>query len=517
MSRFRRFVHGMASSYGALVAGMLYALVSVPLALHYLPKSEFALWAVMTQLVGYIALVELGMTTSVARHLIDQKDRPADGVYGGLIQTGAAVFAVQGLLIFAIAYVVSPLLLGLLEIPPELQRSFTVLLRWQGAVVGFGFLVRIFSQIIYAHQRTDLINYGNILGFALNLLTLWLTLARGAGVFSIIWAGAVNTLVGATLQAAICWAWRMMPPLGAWGRITWAEFRELFGFGRDVFLVALGTQMTTASQAIIVTRTLGLEMAAVWAVCTRLFMFLGELIWRIFNLAEPMLSEMVTRREHDRLQMRFREVVAVTGSVSALAAVGMAVCNDAFVRVWTSGRIFWSPWNDVLLGVWLIVRSVLRCHTVLSTVVKHFGALRYVVFAEGLVFVTLALSLTKWGGVPLMLAISILCAVTVTGQFVTRRTAKYFSDRWGTVSFVWLTDTGWTLSALVPLGGLIWWLSLALPLKWRLACDSGLLGIAGTLIWLRLGIPARLQQDIARRLPPAIASAAEKLLRGGRK
>ena len=98
MSRFRRVVHNITSSYAVLAATALYSLASVPLALHYLSKEAFALWALMSSIGGYLNLIDLGMSGSVARLLIDHKDEREIGVYGSILKTGWLVLAVQGLL-----------------------------------------------------------------------------------------------------------------------------------------------------------------------------------------------------------------------------------------------------------------------------------------------------------------------------------------------------------------------------------------------------------------------------------
>jgi O-antigen/teichoic acid export membrane protein len=511
MSRFKRFLHILASSYASLGAGVVYTLVSVPMALHFLPKAEFGLWAVMTQAIGYMALIDMGMTSAVARHLIDYKDHPAAGDYGSVIQTGNLVWALQGAIVFAAGYALSPVLARLLAIPDDLNHDFIVLVRWQSAIVAFGFATRIFSQIIYAYQRIDLTNYGTILGFGLNLLVLWIAFVKGTGVYSILWASGAAAVFGLLLQSAICWKCRMLPPKHAWGRPTWPRFKELFHYGKDVFLVTLGSQLTNASQTIIITRTLGLDVAAVWAVCTKLFLFSGELIWRIFNFAEPMLAEMIVRSEHDQLRRRFQDVVVVTGSMSALVAVALAVGNDPFVRVWTAGKIYWSPWNDVLLGVWLVIRSVVRCHTGLNFVTKKIGFLRFVVFGEGTVFVTLALLVSHFGGIPTILGASILCAVSVTGNYVTRRTARYFGTPLKEIIFGWLTSLVRILVFLIPLAVLTWWVSRIFPLKGRLIWDVAVLGVVGGLLWVRWGIPEELQAEAAQRLPPPYSAFVGRL------
>ena len=92
----------MASSYFLLAATAVYSLASVPVALHYLDIKRFGLWMVMGTLAGYLSLIDAGMTSAVARLLIDHKDDRNGGNYGGFIQTGWLVSCVQGAIIFVI-------------------------------------------------------------------------------------------------------------------------------------------------------------------------------------------------------------------------------------------------------------------------------------------------------------------------------------------------------------------------------------------------------------------------------
>lgn len=493
-----------------MAAGMVYGLISIPLALHFLPKNEFGLWAVMTQVVGYIVLIELGMTSSVARHLIEHKDRPQDGIYGSVIQTGTLVLVVQGLIIFLIGFSLSPLFARLLAIPADLEHPFIVLLRWQTGIMAVDFAMRICSQILYAHQRSDLSSYGDILGFGVNLLALWIAFDKGFGLYSILWASGFATVCSASMRLVICWKWRMFPSGKAWGRPNWVSFKELFHYGKDVFLVTLGYQLTNASQTIIITRTLGLDAAAVWSICTKLFLFVVELIGRIINSAGPMLSEMVVRHETERLRSRFRDIVEVTGSISVFAAVALAVCNQPFVRIWTGGKIFWTPWNDVLLGGWLVIRSLLRCHIGLTFISKKFESLRFMVFAEGLAFVIFTLLTSRFGGIPMIIGISIVCSVSLTGNYIARRTAQNLGYPLREVVFGWFSNAVRVVLLLVPVALLTWWISLRFSLKWRLVWDVVVLGTSGGLLWLRFGIPIGLQVETIRRSPPPLAAILKR-------
>src|SRR5574337_1296470 len=108
MSRFKRFAHSLVSGYALLAANILYTLVSVPLALHYLSTEEFGLWMLVTQVCNFNQIViDLGMSGAVARILIDHKDDADSTAYGAVIQTGFLVLLVQGALMAVVGGLIS--------------------------------------------------------------------------------------------------------------------------------------------------------------------------------------------------------------------------------------------------------------------------------------------------------------------------------------------------------------------------------------------------------------------------
>jgi O-antigen/teichoic acid export membrane protein len=81
MSRFKRFAHSLASGYLLLGTNVVFTLAHIPLALHYLSKSEFGLWALTTQITGYLLMLDLGMSGYLVRNLKDDKGE-VDGFLG---------------------------------------------------------------------------------------------------------------------------------------------------------------------------------------------------------------------------------------------------------------------------------------------------------------------------------------------------------------------------------------------------------------------------------------------------
>src|ERR1041385_8094889 len=436
MSRFRRAAHNAASGYAALIAGSIFSLATLPLALHYLEKEQFGLerfglWTLMSSIAGYLSLIDLGMSNSVARLLIDHKDDRETDAYATMIRTGWLVLTVQALIILAAGFAIAPALSGILRIPQHLDREFVLLVRWQAVILAFSFFARIFSHLLYAHQRVDVINYGQMLMLVVNFLAMWLFFAKfRQGVFSLVWAGALGTLVTTLLIIIVCLWLRLIPGRIFSCRASWPQFVTLFAYGKDVFLIAVGGQLILASQSMVITNRLGLGAAAIWYAGTRVLNLLNLAIWRVCDSTGPGLSEMIARGEQTLLRDRFKTIVVLTASISGFAAVSYALCNSTFVWVWTSfskqSAVAWPAHNDLLLGLWAIVSAILHCHNSLVTLTKEIHFMRYVFFIEGLVFVTAAWFSAAFGGLPAVILCSLVCSILFSGAYGLWRVVHYF-------------------------------------------------------------------------------------------
>jgi O-antigen/teichoic acid export membrane protein len=631
MSRLKRFAHSLISGYVLLGANMIYTLASVPLALKYLSKAEFGLWALATQVAGYVALVDFGLSASASRVLIDHKDRRASGDYGSIVQTGALVGFTQGTLVILVGLVVALFIGPVLKVDVALQHDFKWLMIGQCVLIGVGFYTRILNHMLTAHQRYDISNYTSAILFALSFAVMWWCFEHGFGVYSTLWGLASGTFIVIAVNIWACARLGFIPGHGEWGRPSWVAFKELFVFARDFFVFAVGAQLINASQLILLTRFSGLEAATTWSVCTRTFLVLSQLVFRIFDYSSAAFAEMMVRGERVLLQKRFREIVALSVSLSVAAAVMLALCNSAFVSVWTSGRInslkvfpvdfkepaqlviklrggadvfsqslwktfpaeiqgqllppvtgdekkkaltdeekdrlktmlaaefnrifqneslfaqerfdkgrlseetlslagaptastdkfqlnrylvedcfpeefassrksHWSPWNDLLLGVWLVVCVIVHAHTGLVGQTKEFKFLRYLTFIEGVVFIGLNAVLQRFGGMTMMLVLSIVVNLTMELPYGWHRTREYFSISRGEVAG-WHRSILGLLVWLVPAAVATWWFTRGQVDFTRLWVVGAVMGVWTTFILLRFGLSPAVHNEILKRAP----------------
>ena len=481
-------------------ANAIFTLGSVPLALSYLPKAEFGLWALTMQVAGYIALIDLGMSGAVFRILIEYKDKPESAEYASLISTGVAVNMAQALAVLAGGVGVAWVLAPLLAVPVDLELQFRWLMIWQSIGLAMTFAGRIVTNVLAAHQRQDVSNYAQLFSLIISFAVLWICFGRGLGLFSMIWAQLAGQTVAVLIVVAVSLHLKMFPRLKAWGRPSWARFRELFAYSCDMFLYSVGSQLVNASQTILITRMLGLEMGAIWAICTRTFSLISQIVYRIFDYSCPALAEMMVRGEIDRLRARFRTLVVSSSSLTVAAGVMLFVCNQSFVVLWTGGKITWPSVNDLLLGCWLVITVLVRSHTGLIGLTRDFRFLRYIYFLEGLFFVVTALVALRLGGITAMIAASIIASLLFSSWYSIRRNAHYFDVPIREIVVDWMWPSIRLCILLVPAAAAVWFLTSPLADVWRFSINAAVVGaVAAMLLW-RFGLETPVRAELQNRL-----------------
>jgi O-antigen/teichoic acid export membrane protein len=397
------------------------------LALDYLGKEQFGLWALALQVSGYMVLLELGISSAISRFLADHKDDVNGGEYGSLLLTSCIVFALQGGMIAIAGAVFSFAAPGLFHIPPALAPDFRGVLVIITSISGFSIATRSFGGPLWAFQRMDITNLLAILTLVVSYGALWLGFRAGCGIYSLAYAGIPTAILSPIISCIICSRQGYYPARGSWGRPQGILFKKLFSFGKDVLLMSIGSQLVNASQVMILSRLAGLDAAATFSVGTKLYAMGQQFVGKVLDNSAPALTEIFIRGEKLRFNKRFWNVVSVTAFLATIGATGLMMGNQILVSLWTSGVINWSLGADVILATLLITTSLSRCFVGIFGVVGDLRPVRYIYFLEGCLFILLALPAVRHFGVIGVLAASLVAHLSVT-MFISCRVASTWLD-----------------------------------------------------------------------------------------
>jgi len=418
--RTYNFIRSLGAGYFAIAVNIAYTVASVPLALHYLGKEQFGLWALAQQIMGYLMLLDLGVSSAVSRFIADTKDEVNGGEYGSMLLSGGIVFVAQGILIGIAGFIFSFFAPILFSVPQHLANDFTNVLIIITALAGISVALRTLGAPLWAFQRMD-ISYGlGSLTLLTSLAALWGGFYLGWGIYSFAVAGIPAAFLCPAITLWVCWKSGFYPTARNWGRPHWSLFRKIFSFGHDVVWVSLGSQLVNASQIMILSRVAGLDIAATYAIGTKLFTMGQQFAGRIIETSAPGLTEMFVRGETAKFHIRFANVAVLTTLLATVSTSALMAGNTPFVSFWTSGSIHWSLFFDFALAALLIATSLSRCLISLFGISGNMRPIRHIYFAEGSLFIALALPATTYFGIGGLLTASLVAHVAANSILYVR-------------------------------------------------------------------------------------------------
>jgi O-antigen/teichoic acid export membrane protein len=467
--RAKKFAAGLFTGYAAILCNLVYTGLSIPLALHYLGKQEFGLWALAVQISGYLMLLDFGISSALTRLLANHKQDINGGDFGALLLTSTTVFLIQGLAIVALGVLFSLYAPDLFSIPQRLHHKFQILLLILTVSSGLFYTLRAIGGPLWAFHRIDIMNFSAMMTLVVSFFALWAGFALGMGIYSFAGAGILSSILRSLFEWIICMKCGYYPTRGRWGEPSWAIFRQVFGFGKDVFLMNVGAQVVNASQVMIISRFVGLEAAAAFSIGTKIYAMGQQMVSKIMDSSLPALTEMFVKGEGGRMNARFWDLMSCTFFASCLLGTGTIMANHGVVSLWTSGIIQWSPGSDMLLGALLFFTPLSRCFISLFGIVGNYGPIRYIYVLESACFLLLAWPMSRSFAVNGVLASSLVAHLSTTLLIALVASKKYLEPKrqsfHSCVSALLILGVACTASLLGQVWGLspVHTLLLALP------------------------------------------------------
>ena len=417
VNRTRRFISGIASGYISILCNIAYTAASIPLVLHYLTKEEFGLWALAQQIAGYLLMLDLGVSFSLNRLIADQKERVDSPAYRNWLKNGALTFACLGTLMFAMGSGFALLSPSLFAIKETLARELTIILLILTVVNSISFSTRIFAAPLWAFQRMDFANLLAALSLVTNFAVLWLCFQMGLGVYSLALAGILPCFLVPFLTYLFCKK-RHYYPLSFWGGSFRSDYlKRLFSFSKDIFEISIGSHLLQTSQVVILSGICGLETAAVFAIGTKLYTLISQLIYKIVESSAPGLTEIFISGNSKLFRERLDLLVSLTLFSGFVGALCLFFFNHYFVDIWTQRAFSWPQTNDIFLALTIICTAFSRWLIGLFGIVADYRSVRHLYIIEATAFIIAAIFFAFLFEIKGVLFAAIACHAAITIPF----------------------------------------------------------------------------------------------------
>jgi O-antigen/teichoic acid export membrane protein len=397
MSRSRRFIGGLAMTYGYQAIVIFVGLWLTPFYLRRIGQHDYGLWLVGTQLLTYLSLTDFGVV-----ELLPQEVAYATGRAGGLEKTkdlSHVVGQTARLVLYQLPVVVAVVIAMFFAIPAEWHA-----LRGPLSLILFGFVLafplRMLPALLQGLQDLTFAGAFQILNWTVSTAaTVWMV-RSGWNLFAL----AAGWLISQLLLTPLAF-YRI------WKRFPQAIPRRLPPFDLIKTKIQLGKGMWTCisqvasvlmgqTDMLIVAKLLGPAAVVPYACTCKLISVLSNQAQILMQTALPGLCEVKTGETRERM---FGVLISLTHGILFLSGLIVSVVllvNHWFVDWWVTAKQYGGLPLTLAFATTVVTR---HWTTTTAFTVFCFGHQRRISLtnlADGLVTAGACLGLTILFGLP---------------------------------------------------------------------------------------------------------------------
>jgi O-antigen/teichoic acid export membrane protein len=378
-SRAMQILTNAVSGAGRRVAAMVIGFGLTPFIVHALGLQQFGLWAVIGSLAGYLGLLDFGLGGAFVKFITEYVEQNRRDRARQVISFGMLFYAGFGLLLAVPVWIFSPSIVHLFKMPASELGAAVVLFHWLFALLIANMVLGLPGTAVVAMQRMDLASRNNFTGYLAYAVTTVLFVRLGWGIWGVVGAQAVQTVVSSALQYVT--ARKLFGPI--WhnpARFERAILGRMFSFGAWTQLNSLLTIVSLDVGRFISAGIVSVLSVSYYELGSKIGFFSRSMPAYLLDAIMPAAAAADARGDEAGLERMYRR--GTLYNMFATLAIGGCLIGvaDPLMRVWMGQHYPYVP----AIILWLTIGYVAAGLTgVGATILRAQGTPRYETYLTG--------------------------------------------------------------------------------------------------------------------------------------
>lgn len=366
MSDSKKFLKAITSGYAFMAFNLLVSLWLVPFSLQHLSRPEYGIFAICSDLLGWLGLTSLGVGAAFgvrSGQLMGSGEKEELNLVASTAFFSQLMSSVLLVIVGCILYFNPNLLFGDELSTEHIEWIFAILIG--GYIISF--ILQPMNSLLIASKQIHVDNY---LKFGLLLIRTLLTVAllsSGFKLFSL----AISSLVATIIISVITWirVKRTLPYI----QISWNNFRS----NKLRFLISNGIWFTLGGLAglfifrmdsFMIGKFISLSTVASFVITAKLYSIADMVHQQFFNTSRPYFSQLYGKKEMNILGKLYDLAFQLSFTSAFIMSVTIYLINEWFIRLWVGEGFFLGQTLNLLLCINFILQaSVLPNRILLAT------------------------------------------------------------------------------------------------------------------------------------------------------
>ncbi len=405
------------SNWLGYVVNIAVSFFMAPFMVHSLGSAGYGIWVLVGSLTGYLGVLDMGLRPAIVKFVARYRSLGDDLMVNRVVNTILVILTIVAAFVVVASLVISYFSLEFFNIPTEYQNEFRLVIIIVGINVAASFPFSVFSALLAAIERFDLVNAVQIVTFLARAVLLVVFLKLDGGLIAVgvivLAAGMAEFLIKAKLS------FRLFPTLELNRHLADREtFQMVANFSVYAFIINIASRMTLQSSAVVLGVMLSAEAITMFSIGSTMIDYLLAMVSYMSTTLLPMASAFDAQRDFEKLRRLL--VVGTKYCVAVILPVSFAylILGETFINIWMGPQ--YGPTSARVLAILTVGYFGFLSQFVANVIFIGLGKLKYIAYMNiGLAILTLVLSviLVKWLGL-YGSAIGTSIALFVSGSIV---------------------------------------------------------------------------------------------------
>jgi O-antigen/teichoic acid export membrane protein len=399
MSNYKVIIRNIFSNWLNSLVAIAIGFFMMPFMVSHLGDEMYGIWILIMSFVGYGSLLDMGIKNSIIKYVAQYNVKGDKEDLNRIFSTSLLVYTVMGVVVVAIAVLVSRGMSHMFNINPLFRQDAQMVVLVAGLELALSLPFGVFGGFLAGLQRYDTRNgiviVTSIVRSALILVFLW----KGYHLVALSVIMLFSDVLGHV--GSIYFMYKYLPDLKMdFKGVDGKTFRDIFSYGLYSMLNAISLRLKYRTNPIIIGAYLGAGSITFYSIADNLMRYLRQISYGFSYVFNPVASELEAKEEHERI----RRLVIYGAKYSLLIILPISLAfiflGREFISIWIGSK--YAPLAGTVLIILAASHIVALSQETAGSILFGLNKHRYsslLVLIESICNVALSIVLVRKYGV----------------------------------------------------------------------------------------------------------------------
>ena len=338
----QRVIRNSFFNTGSSVINILVALISTPFIVKKLSLEGYGIYVLLTSLIGYYSLLDLGLGQAVVKYVAEYKAKKDTISISNSINSALFIQIFSGIIGSTILIMFSDSVIRILHISNSFYGDVRVAIYFSAVGFFFTMIGGTFISVLNGLQKYDITSKMNTLINLLQVLGVIVLLILGFGIKTIIFYTATLAIISFCVSIILVkkniHEWKYSP-------IPKKKFiKILFNFSGFLFISNISNLFSNYLAKFIISFFLGPVSVAYYAIAQKVTIAVGSILYSASNVLFPYSSEIGAEANLPKLIQILVKSSKIFTSVSAPLFLIIMAFSKQILSVWMGIEFAKNAW-----------------------------------------------------------------------------------------------------------------------------------------------------------------------------